>query len=516
MRRVCPIVGLLATPFALLDAAPAGCPAPPHSSARFSVGLNLAGVTDYSAEPVFVDLFKAARAWVGNADGKPWGRGGPLDLDAGGNVKSLAPGQFADAVVLADCPEVVAGGPHVCLYDGDGDLDFRMDAKVTKRTPGRLEVAIEPRANAVHLRLSRTDPANPVRNIRLVPAEREGDYREKPFRDDFLARWKGVGTLRFMDWQRTNDSKAAAWADRPTPADHSQALKGVAVEYVVRLANALDADPWVCLPHLATDEYVREFARYTKKHLKPGRRVYVEYSNECWNGQFAQARYCKEEGKRLTLSGNDFEAQLRFYSRRSVEVFAAWEAGFGKENRVRVLAAQGANPWTGRQVMDWDGAAGHADAIAVAPYFGNKWGSPKTAAEVAKMTPAALAAALKEDVAASLKDVRAYAREAKARKLALVAYEAGQHLAGTGGAENDAALTKLFIDTNREPAMKGLYVDYVNGWREAGGGLLCVFSSVNRPSKWGSWGLLEYAGQDPAAAPKYRAFREVLDAAGKK
>ena len=361
--------------------------------------------------------------------------------------------------------------------------------------------------------MSKTDPADPVRNVRLVPEAREADHAARPLRDDFLNRWKGAAVIRFMDWQRTNDSPVTDWADRTTPAAYSQAAAGgVALEYMLAAADALGADPWFCMPHRATDDYVRSFAAAVKGRLPAGRKVYVEYSNECWNGQFRQARYCQERGTKLGLSANAYEAQLRFYSKRAVEIFTLWEAEIPKGQLVRVLAAQSANPWTGTTVLDFDDAAARADAIAVAPYFGNKYGSPKTAAEVRALTPDALVAALKADVADSLKAVAKYAAEAKKRGVALVAYEAGQHLAGYAGAENDDGLTALFAAANRHPGMEALYRDYFAGWRAAGGGLCAVFSSVGRPGKWGSWGALEYAGQPPADAPKFRAVRALLDA----
>jgi hypothetical protein len=40
-------------------------------------------------------------------------------------------------------------------------------------------------------------------------------------------------------------------------------------------------------------------------------------------------------------------------------------------------------------------------------------------------------------------------------------------------------------------------------WKEAAGGdLFCLFASVGAWSRWGSWGLLEYADDD---TPKFRA-----------
>ena len=50
----------------------------------------------------------------------------------------------------------------------------------------------------------------------------------------------------------------------------------------------------------------------------------------------------------------------------------------------------------------------------------------------------------------------------------------------------------------------------MNAWKEAGGGMFCTFSSMSRSSKWGNWGLLEYADDDPRQAPKYQAVLEFI------
>lgn len=479
--------------------------------ARFGLGLNLAGVTDWSSEIVFVDVFKAARPWISQAEGKPWGQGGTLDVDDQGDVRSLKAGQSAETVVFTDFGGRFPEGNYVCLYDGDGVLDFTGDAQVIERTAGRLVVRISPRSGSVFARITKTNESDPLRNIRLIMPDHEGSYESQPFNPDFLARWKGLRVFRFMDWGRTNDSRIVAWEERPQIGHHSQAVKGVAAEFMIDLCNELNADAWFCMPHQANDDYVRNFARLVKQRLKPSLRAYVEYSNECWNGQFDQARYCAEQGKTLGLSDNAYEAQLRFYSQRSVEMFQIWKKEFGNDQRlVCVLASQSANPWTGETVLAWQDAFEHADALAIAPYFGNKHGNPRAAAETAKISTDDLIAALKDDVAETRKHIEANAAEARRSGLPLIAYEGGQHLAGYGGAENNEQLTKLFHAANRHPGMKDLYQQHLQDWNEAGGGLYCLFSSMGRFSKWGSWGLLEYAGQPTSETPKFEAVRELL------
>src|SRR5581483_8613189 len=137
--------------------------------------------------------------------------------------------------------------------------------------------------------------------------------------------------------------------------------------------------PWFCMPHRADDDFVRRFARLVHERLDPGLKVYVEYSNEVWNYQFGQTRYAQEQGTALKLGNPE---NLRYYSQRSVEIFKIWESVFGRTKRlVRVLAAQAVNPWSSEQVLKWHDAYQHADALAIAPYFGNRFGDPKTADE---------------------------------------------------------------------------------------------------------------------------------------
>lgn len=163
-----------------------------------------------------------------------------------------------------------------------------------------------------------------------------------------------------------------------------------------------------------------------------------------------------------------------------------------------------------------EGCHRHADAIAIAPYFGHRWGNPKSAERTAALSVNALIAALREDVEQSSKHVAAYTALAKKHGAKLFAYEGGQHLVGYGGAENEERLTKLFHAANRHAGMKELYLQDLRNWQAGGGELFCVFASMGRYSKWGSWGVLEHTGQDEKTAPKYAAIREYLTETGRR
>jgi hypothetical protein len=198
---------------------------------------------------------------------------------------------------------------------------------------------------------------------------------------------------------------------------------------------------------------------------------------------------------------------LRFYARRSVEVFKIWERVFdGRDRLVRVLGSQFGNPWVSEQVLTWDDAGKNADALAVAPYFGVHFGDPKGAEVVAKKTVGQLLDDLDAEVMGENRElIRKQAAVAAKAGVSLVAYEGGQHLAAFNGAENNEALAQLFMAANRSPRMYDLYVKHLANWSESGGGLYMAYNDVGRPTKWGSWGLLEFQDQPVADAPKYRA-----------
>jgi hypothetical protein len=162
--------------------------------------------------------------------------------------------------------------------------------------------------------------------------------------------------------------------------------------------------------------------------------------------------------------------------------------------------------------MDFEDAYKYADVLGIAPYFGNALGDPKRQNEVAEMSVDDVLDKCAEFIARNNETIARQAEQARQRGLRLVAYEAGQHLVGHGGAENNEKLMNLFHAANRHPRMRQLYLDYLGGWKANGGTLAAIFSSMGTYSKWGSWGLMEHHGQSPADAPKYQAVLHFLDA----
>ena len=477
--------------------------------AQAQLGINLAGPVDWNTEQFLVDVFRLSRRWISQRDGASWGKGPELQLDEHGWVTKLEPNCRADAMICTIRGGHFPGGRYTVLYEGEGKVSAHLGARVVKEAPGRLEIDVDSGKGGFALRLLEVNPRNYVRNIHVIMPGHEQTWQAEPWRPDFLQRWQGFACLRFMDFMHTNNSSVKTWDERPKVDDATWTPHGLPVEMLCDLANRLDADPWFCMPHQADDDYIRNFAKQAKELLDPKRKIYVEYSNEVWNGIFSQNRYAGEKGQELGFADKPWEAAWKYTGYRSKQIFAIWEQVFGGTDRlVRVLATQSANPYVTKQVIGFQDAWKSADAVGIAPYFG--WNVKRDQAD--EVVRGGLDGVLKHLKEVSLpKEFKAMQQQkeiADAAGLQLVCYEAGQHLVGVGGGENNKELTELFQQANRHPSMGELYKQYLDGWAKGDGGLCCIFSSVGAWSKHGSWGLMEYTDDDPRQFPKYMAVFE--------
>ena len=127
------------------------------------------------------------------------------------------------------------------------------------------------------LTVTATNPDDPLRNIRVYYPGFEHTAARFPFHPLYLKDLEWFETIRFMDWSHANSNDESVWADRPRRTqDYAALRKGVPLEDQILLANQLGANPWFTIPHNATDDYVRQFARTVRDTLRPDVTVYVE------------------------------------------------------------------------------------------------------------------------------------------------------------------------------------------------------------------------------------------------
>ncbi len=483
---------------------------------RSPMAINLSRCADWTTEIPFVDAFRESREWIPQlaSSNSPWTTNSALNVDAFEQVIDLQPDQAAGTLLFNGIGGRYPEGIYTLLYDGTGSFKVGNDGKIDQQEPGKVTIRVDqPGDGGIHVKLTATSPGDPVRNIRvLMPGHTDAKHAQR-FHPEFLEFLNMFQGIRFMDWQSTNDSPLKQWSERTTPQHARQTgVKGVAVEVMVDLANQTRCDPWFCMPHQTSDDYVAKFAALVRDTLDPELKVYVEYSNEVWNSQFQQSHYARQQGLAAGLSNNEYEAGLRFYSQRSVQIFQIWKQVFGAQGDrvVRVLAGQAGNPWTGEVIMDYNAAYSNADAYAVAPYFGGSFGSPESQALVSSWSIDTLMNELRVDMLKVMEKNKINQTNAQQRGLALIAYEGGQHLAGHGGVENNTALTNKFHTANRDPRMGELYSDYLVKWRNQGGQMFALFNSCEAYSKWGSWGLIEYTDVPRGDSPKFEAVRRFV------
>ncbi len=254
------------------------------------------------------------------------------------------------------------------------------------------------------------------------------------------------------------------------------------------------------------------------QQLDPSLSVYIEYSNETWNGQFSQTSYVQNQGLNRGLSQDPTQAGAYYTSLRSVQIFKIFQQVFGGTQRlVRVLPSQAANASMSEDIVSFRNASAYADALAVAPYYsmcsdqasgGSGFlGDPATQDQVAQMTPDQVLDIELFHIQHCANDQITSSR-AVAQKygLNLVAYEGGQSLLGVFDAQNNQALNTLFKTVNRNPRMQTLYEAFLQNWVADGGDMFMHYADIGSYTKYGSFGTYEYQDQDLTTSPKYQAL----------
>lgn len=542
------------------------------TSARYSqnpkLGINVGGLGKLSSSIPFTDIFKISRGWFTSCE-FDWKAGRAIDpgctrktalntreqdilqLDGNGWVRTLPSPQeqpvFTSVTSTWRLSEHFPTGRYVVLYDGEGTMKISGDLRMGYQSPGHIEFdLLSPKRN-LRLQITRTDPrrnGNYIRNIRIVPKKNEKNYQRQVFNPDYIARIREMHSLRFMPWSNPRSNETAEWNDRTKIGTaHYTSTKGVPVERMVDLANAINATPWLSIPYKASDDYMQKYARMVKNRLRKNQTVYVEYSNEVWNSIFPAATYAARKAdalwkypyskvaagkRRVLLSAN-------WYAKRSVEMCNIFKKEFGgQSNRVKcVVGSLNSVPWVGKEILDcplWKEAKGcgrHIDAYGIGPYFGDYIARKENRATVKGWTRNAdggksrlfqeilhggmIKDGPKGGSMTLLRD-QLFANKKLADKygLEMLAYEAGQHLIRYDPPHNvkDPAVLNLFMTAQKDPRMRQAYQQYLNTWAQGGGGLMLHFYGIGEPEPRNFFGMLDHLHQP--STPKYLALMEYL------
>ncbi|MBT2188958.1 hypothetical protein [Sphingobium nicotianae] len=319
------------------------------------------------------------------------------------------------------------------------------------------------------------------------------------FDPTFLDNVKRYSTVRFLNWTTAvNDNRAVTWATRNKPGSGAyNAADGVALEYMIQLANETQTNPWFNIPWNADAEYVRKMAELVRDTLDPRLKAHVEVSNEVWNWLFLVTSQARDEGVAANMSTNPGIGVLYRYAQKTGEVMDVWSSVFaGQMQRIVRIAATQNNPENVRLIMLWKDTSKKVDAVATAPYFGGTLPAGQFTTVTARDNFFNTTAPAKIDETIGIaKQVKAMAANYNLR---YIAYEGGQHFVSS-----DVDQLKLI---QRDPRMGKMYTRYLTAWQSQIGDLLTLFQDVGPVSSYGAWGAQEYAGQPLSEAPKANAI----------
>lgn len=511
-----------------------------YYNANSPMGTNTNEVLEYDSSAPFLDLFKTSLPF---REAAPFLTKGQVQYDRFGWPTSISAGGQAGTRLINKLPaNTIPRGYYTVLYEGQGKITYGLDASIVESQPGRDVILIDPGKDneySVKLEIKATNPDNYIRNIHVIPQggicasnpfqrvngssqcargdflDFERNHEKIIFNPDYLKFMKDYKVVRFMNMSGITRNPIQRWSDRTLVEQASwggaEGVRGAPLEVMVELANRLHADAWFTVPHAADNDFVRRYAEYIRANLDPALKVYIEYSNETWNGIFSQHAYMKQGGKQLGLDPVDHIAGYKYYSMRSVEIFNIFEQVFGgKQRLVRLMAGLNGNPAMTATMLSFRDAFKQTDAFAVAPYVFGDINELRRASSVNDIFRAMTSKTAHHALPKVLEAVRKQADVARQFGVELIAYEGGQHLIDDKTKSDDQHPNKLFYAANRSPEMAKIYKQLLDGWKQAGGKMFVHFSSPRTFNRFGSKGTKEYITQPDKEAPKHLAITRFI------
>lgn len=504
---------------------------------------NLGGIAYYIAQHPFCDAMKTAKRW----EKIPSGNGGlnETNLDANGWITSFPSGtSSAEANMFLEANGWYPTGDYVLTWQGGNstgsDIVVYGGSSVVSENlnsnPKRRVIRVNSTSNSgMRILVSSTT----IKDIKFwFPGLEGGDpngYKNgnssdgrSPFTPWFKDNIRPFGAFRFMDWNQTNNSKQQNWNDRKpenfaffaSMEDDGYATyttKGsVPYEYMIMLCNELNRDMWVNIPHLATDDFINQLATLIRTRLKPNLKVWIEYSNECWNWQFSQTPWLNDN-KPSGVTSHSWH-----YARKSQNAWNIFQNNFGGSDRIVKVAA---GAWKNNLDEYFKESGFKPDVGAITGYIGghddaNKFNNGQTVWEYIKaninngITPDQILTKCINESQPKLKaNWTSCKNDLAARGLPMVCYEAGSHINSLDQWTTTQQLQDFLVSLHSHPKFYDYQLKALQDWKDVGGRTYNMFVDVsNWDGRFGCWGHKRYYNQPNSEAHRYRAFIDFLNA----
>jgi len=250
-----------------------------------SLGMNIGSITSYSTRPFSNMMHCAHTNWTQVSGSGSW------SWDKGEVTASVSTDRFS-----------------LKLFDGNGNLGWP-SGDFTIRNPDGCKICIgTPGVGSFTTATSFTQTISPAGNngvylyvegsltnnngpLEIIRTDHVTDYDAgNIFAAEFLDWMTALApsTIRFMDWTNASGNIETDWTDRSLPTDitfrrSNASTLSVPYEVCFDLAERIGANPWICIPPRATDDYVTEYATLAASLLPTGKQLYSEIGNELWN-----------------------------------------------------------------------------------------------------------------------------------------------------------------------------------------------------------------------------------------
>ena len=401
------------------DASPGTSVPLPDTSVSLPIGMNLPNLTYYTPALIFTDVMTTASDMITfytDEPGSPWdsGRIGEITRDKNGYPTSLPQPTNSDG--HETCVRFLINnyyqGRYRVFYEGEGTMVA--GGNRLKSDEDGFYIDLDGSGNNTWFDITESRDGSYIRNIHIIPEE-YGQYNSEDYDPTafptFLTKYteglEPFHVLRFMDWTRTNASLQVDWGEgsteNETPGDRSDdritreyytqgSGRGISHDYAIELCNSMQTDAWVCIPHMASDEYIRKMAELWHDNLDSNLKIYLEFSNEMWNWGFVQSRWILNNGvygdypepvdshvkadlEAIEAAGGNFPEKDAYMMARTFSIWADVFGGGMSSRVVRVATGQHAGSGNARRIMNYlndpsekYGSIG-CDALAVGGYF---------------------------------------------------------------------------------------------------------------------------------------------------
>jgi len=341
----------------------------------------------------------------------------------------------------------------------------------------------------------------------------------------YAASYQQYRAIRFMKWLRPEDSEVQHWSERVTVQDQSFSddTKGLPIEYILAYANLLNTDAYVNVPMMANDDYVTQYAQLMNSGLNSPLKMYLEYGNEIFNpvtplpyGHALASANASSSG--IPSTDSDLIKTAKFTARRSSEIFDIFDAHITDSASRLIKVLVGFNPLSDYtlNVLDFEGAATKADALAINGYIGpNRLYVDSVAAFDAMNVEQILQEINLGNVVnseSSLQELSqnyvTHAAYASDRGLQLIAYEGGNFMQTTGAPQ---ATIDAFFALNRDSRLGDAFVENVNNFQQAGATAFFYFLNEDFWTHEGAFGAMRYQDETRSEAPVFDTLMTYIE-----